>query len=125
MSLIFPPVAVQSDFSPFLDVLTDELDQLYWEGLEVKVPSGTSFICHAMLLSIVTDYRGMPEMFRLAQSPTFVGACYKCEQVGRRMAEGSAKTIYQVSTVLKLWHNHITPSCCLDCNGCNINSPLG
>ena len=85
---------MQSDFSPFLDILTDELDQLYWEGLEVKLPTGASFICHAMLLSIVTDYRGMPEMFRLAQSPAFIGACYKCEQVGRRMAEGSAKTIY-------------------------------
>jgi hypothetical protein len=87
-------VSAQSDFSPFLDILTDELDQLYWEGIEVKERSRVPFICRAMLLSIITDYRGMPELFRLAQSPAFVGACYKCEQVGSRMAEGSAKTIY-------------------------------
>ncbi len=85
---------VQSDFSPYLDILTDELEQLYWEGVEVRDSSGICFICRAMLLNIVTDYRGMPELFRLAQSPAFIGACYKCEQVGRRMAEGSTKTIY-------------------------------
>ena len=85
---------LQSDFSPFLDILTDELDLLYWIGVEVKQQSGTPFTCRAMLLSIITDYRGLPELFRLAQSPAFVGACYKCEQAGFRMAEGSGKVIY-------------------------------
>ena len=99
-------VCVQSDFSPFLDILTDELDQLYWEGVRVNERSGTSFVCHAMLLSIVTDYRGLPELFRLAQSPAHVGACYKCNQAGCRMAGGSSKTIYSG----KDWCDAVAPS---------------
>ena len=85
---------VQADFSPFLDILTNELDLLYWEGIEVQEQSGAHFICRAMLLCIITDYRGLPELFRLTGSPAFVGACYKCTIVGFRMADGSTKTIY-------------------------------
>jgi hypothetical protein len=85
----------QSDFSPYLDIVTDELDCLYWEGIEVKAANTEEvFNCHAMLLSLITDYRGKPELFRVAQSPAFVGACYICEQIGIRMCEGTTKCIY-------------------------------
>ena len=85
---------MQADFAPFTDILTDELDQLYWEGVEVKEHSGVSFTCRAMLLSVVSDYRRMPEFSSFTHPPAHVGACYECEQGGCRMADGTKKTIY-------------------------------
>ena len=103
---------MQSDFSLYLDIVTDDLDQLYWEGVEVKA-GGTreAFGCHAMLWSIISDYRGKPEMFRVAQAPAYVGACYVCQQIGFRMCEGTTKCIYPGGCLLCLYHqirsNHI------------------
>jgi len=83
---------LQVDFAPYLDILADELDLLYWDGVEiVHASTKETFTCRAMLLSIVTDYRGMPEIFRTAQSPAFIGACYVCGVEGWRMA---TKTCY-------------------------------
>lgn len=91
------------DFAPYLDILADELDLLYWDGVEVvHATTNETFICRAMLLSIVTDYRGMPEIFRVAQSPAFVGACYVCGVEGWRVA---SKTCYSGQ------HRHACSSC--------------
>lgn len=85
----------QSDFSPYLDIVTDELNLLYWEGVPVqRAGCHDTFSCRAMVLNIISDYRGIPEIFRVAQSPAFNGACYICKQEGWRMTEESNKTIY-------------------------------
>ena len=86
---------MQVDFSPYVDILTDELDLLYWEGVDVvNAATDEHFACHAMLLNIVTDYRGMPELFRTAQAPAYVGACYVCGVEGWRMVGNVSKTCY-------------------------------
>ena len=42
----------------------------------------TPWICWlgAKLFSAISDYRGFLEMFKIAQAPAKIGACYKCEQ---------------------------------------------
>lgn len=91
---------MQTDFAPYLDILTDELNWLYWEGVPVyRAGSNETFNCRAMILKIISDYRGIPEIFRVAQSPAFVGACYMCKQEGKRMADDSTKCIYPGANV--------------------------
>ena len=81
---------------PYLDILTDELNYLYWEGISVhRHGSPEAQLYKAMLLSVVSDYRGYPELFRITQSPALVGACYICEQAGTRLG---GKTIYAGTT---------------------------
>jgi hypothetical protein len=83
------------DFTPYLDIVADELDLLYWDGVEVThAITNERFTCRAMLQSIVTDYRGMPELFRTTQAPAFIGACYVCAVEGWRMATNVTKTCY-------------------------------
>ena len=57
-----------------------------------------TFCCRAMLLKIISDYRGIPELFRVTTSPAFVGACYICKQLGIRMHADSTKVIYPGET---------------------------
>ena len=80
------------DFTPYLDILADELNMLYLNGVKVvHATTSETFMCRAMLLTIVTDYRGMAEIFRITQSPALIGACYICGVEGWRMA---TKTCY-------------------------------
>ena len=55
----------------------------------------TPWICWlgAKLLSAISDYRGFLEMFKIAQALDLakIGACYKCEQKGKRIGK---TTIY-------------------------------
>lgn len=83
----------QDDFAPYLDILTDELQYLYWEGIPVhRHGAMEAQLYRAMLLSVISDYRGYPELFRITQSPALVGACYICEVLGIRAF--GRKTIY-------------------------------
>ena len=86
---------MQIDFTPYVDIVTDELDLLYWDGVDVvNAATDERFTCHVMLLNIVTDYRGMPELFRTAQAPAYIGACYVCGVEGWRMDGNVSKTCY-------------------------------
>ena len=79
---------VQVDLQPYLDIVTDELEWLYYEGVDVPDPSTGSdatFCCKAMLMSVVSDYRGFPKLFRLSQSPALNGGCYIYEQKGIKL----------------------------------------
>jgi hypothetical protein len=88
----------QKDFQPYLDICTDELEHLYWYGCYVPATNASSSLAataswtyRAKLLSAISDYRGYPELFNVAQAPALKGACYKCEQGGTRLG---SKTIY-------------------------------
>ena len=84
---------LQVDFTPYTDIVADELDLLYWEGVDVvNAATNERFTCRAMLQNAVTEYRGMPELFRTAQTPAFVGACYICGVEGWRMVSNITKT---------------------------------
>ena len=86
---------LQVDFTPYTDIVADELDLLYWEGVDVvNAATNERFTCRAMLQNAVTEYRGMPELFRTAQTPAFVGACYICGVEGWRMVSNITKTCY-------------------------------
>lgn len=90
---------LQDDFAPYLDILTDELQDLYWGGISALRDGELEVgLVKAMLLSVISDYRGYPELFRITQSPALVGACYKCNQPGTRTSFGR-KTIYAGETI--------------------------
>ena len=77
---------IQVDLQPYLDIVIDELEWLYYEGVDVPdLCSGATSCCKAMLLNVVSDYRGFPKLFRLSQSPALNGACYVCEQKGIKL----------------------------------------
>jgi hypothetical protein len=73
---------------PYMELMAHELLDLYWHGVEVKLPDslgGTQLVVHAMMLQWVCDYRGFPKCFRHSQSPALIGACYVCDQQGLRI----------------------------------------
>ena len=84
-------LCAQVDLQPYLDIITDELEWLYYEGVNVSDGAGNETALKAMLLSIVSDYRGLPKLFRLSQSPALRGACYICKQKGIKLGSSTAQ----------------------------------
>ena len=84
-------LSAQVDLQPYLDIVTDELEWLYYEGVNVSDGAGNETALKAMLLSIVSDYRGLPKLFRLAQSPALRGACYVCKQKGVKLGSSTVQ----------------------------------
>ena len=95
---IVPGPKAPSDLQPILEVIVDDLMYLYYNGLRVEDASdGAKGLqaahCRAMLINVISDYRGYPKLFRYTQSPAFVGGCYMCGIRGFRYPPGK-KTIY-------------------------------
>ena len=72
------------DHQPYMEIITHELLQLYWYGVDVTLPVSMRNHCSetvnvkAMLLQWIGDYRGQPKAFCQMQSPSHKFSCYQC-----------------------------------------------
>lgn len=84
-----------TSISPCLDPLIDELLYLYYIGIQVPDftrPRCESFILRVGVVKVTADYRGLPKIYLLGQSPSVHG-CFYCKNEGKRIKEFK-KTIY-------------------------------
>ena len=75
--------------------LIDELRYLYYVGLELEDPTEhqcKAFNMRAGVVKVTADYRGLPKIYLLGQSPSVHG-CFYCKNMGLKIKEFK-KTIY-------------------------------
>jgi hypothetical protein len=82
-----------ADMQPTLEIVVDELNSLYREGIHVHDAHLNDDIkVHAMLLDVRSDFPGTSKMFRYTAGGAYVASCYECEQLG--IGHGSSKRVY-------------------------------
>jgi hypothetical protein len=65
-----------------------------WEGVLVHdAVAQSDFRLRAMVLLFTGDYRGLPHVTSMMQSPALNGACIQCKQTGERI-EALGTTVY-------------------------------
>lgn len=77
VACIIPGPCLPSDLNPCLEIVADELSYGYHYGT-VEDPQ-----MRMMLIQMVGDYRGLVKALKCGQSPSHIGACPWCFQLGQ------------------------------------------